>query len=403
MDPQDLTDDTLVLSGFTSGAFFAERYRLEKLLGAGAMGKVFSATDTRTGNTVAIKVLHPERARKEIVLERFRREAEILRALGHGGIVRVLDAGRSAEGVDYLAMELLEGRTLKATTQADGPFDPGAFLPILIQICDALDAAHLQGVVHRDLKPDNIFIVPSGDVKVVDFGLSRLGSTDRITKTGVMIGTPRYMAPEQIRSAKDATARTDVYACGVLTYEALAGASPFPAADQGQLLGCVMEGRVVPLTEARPGLPASLEPVIGRAMAPNAKERFATMGAFAEAFADAIGRTTGRSSLVMDAAVDLFADAEETDGRRHAIEDPFGLSPGAPQPGEPARFTAPPDAPSTPSRVTAPTPAPPERPRRAALPWLLFALALVVVSCSAAGLALGARGCQRFVSERLAE
>ncbi|HBQ12199.1 MAG TPA: hypothetical protein DEF51_13950, partial [Myxococcales bacterium] len=177
----------------------------------------------------------------------------------------------------------------------------------------------------------------------------------------------------------------------------------FPAADQGQLLGCVMEGRVVPLTEARPGLPASLEPVIGRAMAPNAKERFATMGAFAEAFADAIGRTTGRSSLVMDAAVDLFADAEETDGRRHAIEDPFGLSPGAPQPGEPARFTAPPDAPTTPSRVTAPTPAPPERPRRAALPWLLFALALVVVSCSAAGLALGARGCQRFVSERFAE
>jgi len=394
VDAEDLTDDTLVLSGFTSGAFFAERYRLEKLLGAGAMGKVFAATDTQSGATVAIKVLHPERARKEIVLERFRREAEILRGLGHGGIVRVLDAGRSAEGVDYLTMELLEGRTLKAATQADGPWSPEAFLPLLVQMCDALDAAHLQGVVHRDLKPDNVFLSATGEVKVVDFGLSRLHTTDRITKTGVMLGTPRYMAPEQIMSAKDATARTDVYACGVLTYEALTGASPFPAGDQGQLIGCVMEGRVVPLVDARPGLPPALGDAIARAMAKDPKDRFATMGAFAEAFAAAIGRSSGRSSLVLEAGVDLFADAEETDGRRHAIDDSFDL-PRASSPVEPARFTAPPDAPTL-QRVSR-DPAPPKK--RSGLFLALFAIALVLVACSAAGLALGARGCQRAIGQ----
>ena len=395
----EIDDDTLVMSGFTPGAFFAERYRLEKLLGAGAMGKVFRATDAASGVPVAIKVLHADTARKPVVLERFRREAEILRGLGHPGVVRVLHQGRSTDGVDFLVMELLEGRTLKERMRADGPLSPAELLPFLVTICDAVGAAHQQGIVHRDLKPDNVFLVESerpARVKILDFGLGRLVTNERITATGVMMGTPRYMAPEQIRSAKDADARTDIYACGVLVHEALTGASPFPAEDQGQLLGCVIEGRVLPLEDVRPDLPAALGPVVRRAMAKDPKDRYATIGAFAEAFAAAIGGSTGRSSLPNADA--LFADVDGAP--RFSAPSAAGVdAPRAADPvsGDygPPRFTHPPSAPGVARRVR-------EAPRpksRGAIWIVLFALALGAVIFAAAGAALGLRGCMRWLEK----
>jgi serine/threonine-protein kinase len=383
----ELDGDTLVLSGFTAGAFFAERFRLEKLLGIGAMGKVFRATDTATDVPVAVKVLHPDKARRPQVLARFRREAEILQGLGHPGIVRVVQSGRSTDGIDFLAMELLEGRTLKDRVRGEGPLSPEEMLPILVAICDAVGAAHQQGVIHRDLKPDNVFLVDDGGasprVKIVDFGLSRLSTNARITKTGVSMGTPRYMAPEQIRSAKDADGRTDIYACGVMVHESLTGGSPFPAGDPGQLLGCIMEGRVLQLEEQRPELPAELGPVIRRAMAKDPGDRYATIGAFAEAFARVLGRSTGRSMLAAGDFDALFGDVE-------VREDPGSPGELSPPSGEVEvpRFTLPPSPSSRPARVA---PAKERSSSRAPLALALFLVALVAVVCLAAAAALGLR------------
>ncbi|MCB9592511.1 MAG: serine/threonine protein kinase [Sandaracinaceae bacterium] len=387
-------DETLLLSGFTQGAFFLDRYRLERMLGQGAMGKVFRAYDTVTDRPVAVKVLHRELAKKEQVLARFRRESRILRELGHPGIVRVYDSGMAPDGMDYLVMELLEGRTLKQRLQADGPMTPEELLPILVRVCDALGAVHLQGVVHRDLKPENLFLTEDGDTKVVDFGLSRLATGDRMTKTGMMLGTPRYMPPEQIRSAKDADARTDQYAVGVITHEALAGSSPFPAGDPGQLLGCVMEGRILMLEEQRPGLPKAIGDVVRKAMSRDPKERFATIGAYVEAYAAAIGRKTGRSMLAESGFAELFSEADDPDASGE-IELPDEIVSSAAY--EPLRFTVPPSMEPTPERLA---PRFTKRKRRAPaegaqkngrLWWVVFVLALVAVTCLSTAIALGVR------------
>ncbi len=396
-DEEGDLDETLLLSGFTQGAFFLERYRLERLLGQGAMGKVFRAHDIVTDRPVALKVLHRELAKKDTVLERFRRESAILKELGHPGIVRVYDAGRAPDGMEYLVMELLEGENLKQRLQRDGAMTPEQFLPILVQACDALGAAHVQGVVHRDLKPENLFLAGERDtLKVVDFGLSRLASQKRVTHTGVMLGTPRYMPPEQIRSAKDADARTDQYALGVIAHEALAGSSPFPAGDQGQLLGCVMEGRILTLEEQRAGIPKALGEVVRKAMSRDPKDRFATVGAFVEAYARAINRETGRSMLAQEGISDLFslADAPDASGEVE-LPDEIVSSPAY----EPLRFTLPPSVEPLPERLR-PRPPPQTKPveRDGRLWWAVFVLALVVVTCLSASVAFGVRSWLRAAS-----
>lgn len=376
-------DQTLVLSGFESGAFFMDRYRIERLLGAGAMGKVFRAIDTVEDRPIALKVLHPDMARKVQVLERFRREAQILRELGHHGIVRVFDSGQAPGGMDYLIMELLEGRTLKQKLRADGPMSPEELLPLLVQVCDALGAAHVQGVVHRDLKPDNIFLLTGDRVaKILDFGLSRLATQKRMTKTGMMLGTPRYMPPEQIRSAKDADARTDQYALAVVCHEALAGASPFPAADPAQLLGCVMEGRILTLEDQVADIGEELGAVVRRAMSRERKERYATIGGFVEAFAQTIGRHTGRSRLIegSDQLDALFGDADPPDASGE-VDLPDQIV----APHEPPRFTLPPGVPAQ-ARTRAPAK------KNRSLGWVFFIVLLLVVTCLSASIALGIRG-----------
>lgn len=372
LEPAD--GNTLVLSGLTVGAFFAERYRIEGLLGTGAMGKVFHATDLQRERPVAVKVLHPDKARKEQVLARFRREAAIMAEIAHPGIVQVFDWGRTAEGVDYIVMELLHGKTLREHLRSHGPMTPKELLPIIVAVADALAAAHAKGVVHRDLKPDNVFLCDGGAVKVVDFGLSMLDTDARMTKTGVMLGTPRYMAPEQIRSAKNVDPRVDVYALGVTVHEALTGASPFPANDAAQLLGCVIEGRIVRLEEQRPDLPAGLGDVVRRAMAKDKRDRYATIGAFAEAFARTLGFTLAKARQG-GAMLDPHADAPASEPL-----EPVSI----PAPPEQPRFTHP-DGPRV-STIT-----PPRRTSRAPLLLALFVIALLAMACFAAALAFGAR------------
>ncbi|MGE0786544.1 MAG: serine/threonine-protein kinase [Sandaracinaceae bacterium] len=383
-DSIELDADTLRLSGFKSGAFFADRYRLEELLGVGAMGKVFRAFDQREQRRVALKVLHPEKASKSQVLARFRQEALVLRELGHPGIVRILDSGIS-EGIDYLTMELLEGTNLKDYIRDHGPMTPEEYLPLLVQVCDALGAAHTQDVIHRDLKPENLFLTESEEglkVKVVDFGLSRVSNNNRMTKTGVMLGTPRYMAPEQIRSARDVDLRTDIYALGVITHEALAGASPFPAGDAGQLLGCVIEGRILRLEDERPQVPGELANVVRRAMAKDKKDRFATIGAFAEAFAAALGMRSGRSGLTDTSDFQsFFSDAEHTIKGTLPVDLPDEVVPAS---YERARFTLPPSPPHGEDGAGRDELAPPQRRGLAVVGFIVLFVVVAALSAASA-------------------
>ncbi len=287
-------EPTQVMPAFAPGTFFADRFRIERMLGMGGMSRVYEATDLRIERRVALKVLYPRRRADDEVVGRFRREAELLARLDHPGVVRVRDFGQAADGTTWLSMDLLEGETLSKRLRREKRMGPGALVPIVAAVADALEAAHAAGIVHRDLKPDNVFLPSSGSppAMVLDFGLSTASGVARLTRTGTVVGTPRYMAPEQLRSASDAGPRADVYALGVLLYEALTGTSPFEAADRGELLGAILQGRRVPLRQRRPELPAAIEQVLERAMHRDPEARFEGPKALAEAFAEALGRAS---------------------------------------------------------------------------------------------------------------
>ena len=289
-DPFSDGDATDIISPFSPGSFFADRFRLGKPLGSGGMGAVFRAEDLLEQRPVAIKILL-KGAQDEQARQRFERESQILASIDHPGIVSILRHGYATRrNIPWLAMELLEGETLRDHIQRVGPMDPGRVVPVLLAAADALEAAHAQGVIHRDLKPDNIFLPRSGPaVKLLDFGLSLSLKAKKLTATGTVIGTPRYMAPEQIASAHQSGAAADIYALGVVVYECLTGESPFAASDQGQLLGAILQGRLEPLTSRRPDLSMELQAVIERAMARQPEDRYPTPRAMAEAFAEAAG------------------------------------------------------------------------------------------------------------------
>ncbi|MBO6934692.1 MAG: serine/threonine protein kinase [Deltaproteobacteria bacterium] len=295
-------EPTDVVDPFSPGSFFADRFRLGEPLGTGGMGAVFRAEDLMDQRPVAIKILL-KGAQDEHARQRFERESQILASIDHPGIVSILRHGYATHRrIPWLAMELLEGETLRDLIQRTGPMDPSRVASILSSAADALEAAHAQGVIHRDLKPDNIFLPESGpSVKLLDFGLSLSLSAKKLTATGTVIGTPRYMAPEQIASAHKSGAAADIYALGVVVYECLTGESPFAASDQGQLLGAILQGRLEPLSNRRPDLPDAIGEVVERAMARKPEDRFATPRELAEAFIDAIG---GRVSKPRFSVVD---------------------------------------------------------------------------------------------------
>jgi hypothetical protein len=198
----DEIEPTRVMSSFEDGFFFADRFKIDEVLGSGGMGTVYDAHDMQTGHRVALKVLKKTKSSGESE-DRFRREAEILASIDHPGIVGIHGFGAAPDGTLWLAMEYLEGVTLREKVSRDGPMDPAELCPIITAACAALSETHARGVVHRDLKPDNIFLTSSTppEVKILDFGLSLTLTSKKLTATGTIIGTPRYMAPEQIKSA----------------------------------------------------------------------------------------------------------------------------------------------------------------------------------------------------------
>ena len=279
--------ETDVVAPFSEGSFFGDRFRIDEILGVGAMGTVFRATDLKTDQSVALKVLlkarHDEDAR-----DRFEREVEILGALDHPSIVSVRGFGHAHGRVPWLAMELVQGESLGTLIRQFGALRPNDFQPLLKAICEPLQVAHDAGVVHRDLKPDHVLVTDDRRVKLIDFGLSSLATGKKLTATGTVIGTPRYMAPELLASARNASPASDVYALAVITYEALTGESPFTASDHGQLLGAIMQGKTQPLSAHLPEYPA-IDELLQRAMAKDPEQRPSSPRDFANAFALAAG------------------------------------------------------------------------------------------------------------------
>lgn len=298
----NVTGEARSPSDLSIGYVLGGRFRIDGDIGEGGMGKVFEATDLEAGDSVAVKVLNTKGSLSEDARARFRREAEILAGLDHPGIVRLRASGDSDDGHLWMAMERLRGETLRDHVDRLGPMKLSQLAPILDAACDALQVAHEHGVIHRDLKPDNIYLTndPSWPVKLLDFGLSQHRGSAKLTQTGTVLGTPRYMSPEQIASAHQADARTDVYALGIIVYESLAGKSPFVASDQGQLLGAIVTGRKEPLENLRNDLSPALVAVVDKATAHRVEERYQSARDFATAFAAATGvHDSERPSLRM--------------------------------------------------------------------------------------------------------
>jgi serine/threonine-protein kinase len=272
------------------------RYKLLDPLGRGGMGIVYEAVQEGLGRRVAIKILDARLSEDREQLERFRREAEVVAALGHPNIVQVTDFQYPEKDGDqpFIVMELLRGESLGATLAREQVLTAQRAAFVGAQVLSALIAAHRAGVVHRDIKPDNIFLLSDAavpdTVKVLDFGIAKLAvlggeGQQKLTGTGAMLGTPAFMAPEQARGEPDVDARADVYAVGATLYQALSGRLPHDAPSIPALLFAIVEKMPPPLRELRPDLPAELSNVIERAMAKDRNARFADADAMRRALA----------------------------------------------------------------------------------------------------------------------
>ena len=240
--------------GDLTGTVLGGKYRIGRKIGSGGIGVVYAAEHVTLGHEVAVKVLRGAAARDGGEIARLRREAYIQVHVEHPNVVRVLDLDQMPDGSIYVVMERLVGRSLADRLARDGLMAPGYAIPVFIDVCRGLNAAHKKGVVHRDLKPGNIFLCDDGVSKVLDFGMSKLATAESLTQTGYTLGTPEYMAPEQCIGAQ-VEQRTDIYALGVMMYEGLTGELPIVAANRRELLDLHQRQIPSPMRQRRPDLP----------------------------------------------------------------------------------------------------------------------------------------------------
>ena len=260
-------------------------YKLLSVVGVGGMATIFEASHVETGLQVAIKFLRPEHSLEQENISRFQLEAEAASAVGHESIISIYGSGATDEGVHYLVMELLTGSSLGEAIKADGSLEIANTVYICCQVLSALAAVHQTGVIHRDLKVDNIYLIRSVSgfpaVKIIDFGLSRItqaetfGKEDaELTRKGYTVGTPAYMSPEQASGVRDLDQRTDVYSVGIILYRCLTGRAPFEADTAQDLLVKVMMEAPRQVRELRPEVPPVLERLVDRALAKDRNDRY---------------------------------------------------------------------------------------------------------------------------------
>jgi len=255
------------------GQVFAGRYEIVRALGTGGMGAVYRAHDRELGEDVAIKMMHPELLRAdETAVLRLKAETRLARRISHRNVVRTHDFGE-CDGACYVTMELVEGMTVRQLIETRGRLGVAATLAIGTQLADALDVAHRQGVVHRDIKPQNLLLDADGVLKVMDFGIARLVEhTTVLTQAGMVVGTPAYMSPEQLLS-EDVDGRSDLYSAGVVLYECLTGRLPFEAGSPISLIAKLLHDDPVPPAALNPDVPPPLSDLIVRLMAKKAQDR----------------------------------------------------------------------------------------------------------------------------------
>jgi serine/threonine-protein kinase len=338
---------------------FDGRYRISRKLGSGGMANVYLAQDEELGRRVAIKILDDRHARDEQFVERFRREAQHAAGLSHPNIVSIYDRGE-AEGTYYIAMEYVEGRTLKELLVARGPSPLGIAIDYTRQILSALRFAHRNGIVHRDIKPHNVIVDGEGRVKVMDFGIARAGAASQMTEAGSIIGTAQYLSPEQARGAPvDQT--SDLYSTGIVLYELLTGTVPFTGDTPVEIAMKHLSQVPEPPSLHRPEVPRDLDYVALRALAKDTSDRYHSAEEM-DSDLERIARGIGVSAETAEAATTVLAGADLGDAATTIRPAPVAAAGRTYTPGRYYEYDEPPR-------------------RRSVWPWLLGILlvALAVV------------------------
>ncbi len=272
---QSLAEARRSITGFAPGDLVGNRYEIIKILGEGGMGAVYQARDKELDRTVALKVIRPELAGQPEILQRFKQELILARKITHRNVIRIFDLGE-ASGVKFITMEFIEGQDLKSLLAKERKLPPERAVEIMQQVCLALEAAHSEGVVHRDLKPQNIMMDQKGRASVMDFGIARSLEFGGMTQTGAMIGTPEYMSPEQVRG-EPADVRSDIFTLGVIFQELLTGILPYQAETaMASMFKRTME-RAASVHQVNPNVPQYLSYVVGKCLEIRPEDRYQTV------------------------------------------------------------------------------------------------------------------------------
>ena len=359
-----------------------EKYRLGRLIGEGGMGAVYEADHTGLGIKVAIKLLNEVFATDRKALSRFDREAKATAAIRHANIVEVTDTGKDNEGVPFIVMELLEGESLSALLRREKVLAPHLAVVIASQILAGLAAAHAKEVIHRDLKPGNILLASNNEggyqVKILDFGISKFRSNlvQDVTAAGAVVGTPRFMAPEQAIGQPDLDARVDLYAVGVLLYRMTTGRLPFTSRTHEGVIQQILEGVKVKPRDVRADIPVALEETILKAMAPNRERRFSDARSFMVALHDATPEfNTGTLNFTLPtmSSTPTKGVASPT-GMSHSVSLASGAIPSTMYSGQPSTGATTQPSPAVTPSMAGESMAPQTRPR-----WILPLILAVAI------------------------
>ncbi len=322
----------------------AGKYRLGRLIGEGGMGSVYEGEHIGLRSKVAVKLLGEGTTLDDATLARFRREARAMGAIRHDNVVTVMDVDTDEDGTPFLVMEHLEGETLSSVLRRERHLSPSTACGIVSQVLAGLAAAHARGITHRDLKPGNIFIAEQSDgtrrVKILDFGVSKLGDTaqtQNVTADGVLIGTPNFMAPEQVQGRHDIDCRADLYAAGVILYRAVTGHLPYSAPDQQELYQSIVAGTFKPPRHYRPEISQELEAVILKAMHRERDHRFQDAKKFRTALLQAMPHVSIQG-LFVSTRTDLVAPLQAALEMATPTQD-YSLGPPT-QPARPSSLRA---------------------------------------------------------------
>jgi len=307
-EPSSSSSTTSIGMPFEIGSVIAGKYRIDRILGAGGMGVIFAGHHAALDQRVAIKVLKPSAIDNAEFVARFGREARSAAKLRSEHVARVIDVGESDKGLPFMVMEYLSGKDLSRVLKDGGPLPIEDACEYVLQACEGLAEAHAAGIVHRDLKPANLFLTTGTDgtplVKVLDFGISKIlaspgddsAPSEGLTQTQAMIGSPHYMSPEQLKSARTVDARTDIWSLGGVLFKLLTNEPAFEGESTPELCVSILVGPLRSLRAVRPDIPEDLEAIVGKCLSKDPKDRFATVSELARALSR-FGPAHTRSSV----------------------------------------------------------------------------------------------------------